>query len=70
MTRNGSPNLQAGDPNHATGYLGAHVIEHSEEPSLAGTGRNVAKKVSALNFTVPKSIWKLQGDLESKQRNG
>lgn len=48
-------------------YLGIHVIEHGEESPLAGTGRDVSKKVSPLNFTVPKPVWKLQGDLESER---
>lgn len=48
-------------------YLGIHVIEHSEKPPLAGARRYVTKKVSPLNFTVPKSVRELQGNLESEQ---
>lgn len=45
-------------------YLWIHVIENTEEPTLAGIGWNVTKEISSLYFTVPKSIWKLQGNLE------
>lgn len=51
-------------------YLWIHVIEDAKKSTLAGIGWNMAKKISSLNFTVPKSIRKLQGDLERKKERG
>lgn len=52
-------------------YLWIHVIENTEESTLAGIGWNMTKKISTLDFTIPKSIRKLQCNLErERERDG